>query len=179
MPRKEDQTCAVISGSARGRRLNELQGMETRPTTDRVKEALFNIVQFEVPGRDILDLFAGTGQLGIEALSRGAARCTFVDQRKDAAALVRENLKLTGLTGQGKVVQGDSISYLMSCREKFQAMETIAAFDILREHGIMICESPLEQVLPDLSQPYERGKDYRYGKIKLTVYRRNGGERRP
>ena len=61
----------VISGSARGRRLNELQGMETRPTTDRVKEALFNIVQFEVPGRDILDLFAGTGQLGIEALSRG------------------------------------------------------------------------------------------------------------
>ncbi len=58
-------------------------------------------------------------------------------------------------------------------------METIAAFDILREHGIMICESPLEQVLPDLSQPYERGKDYRYGKIKLTVYRRNGGERRP
>ena len=184
----------VISGSARGRRLNELQGMETRPTTDRVKEALFNIVQFEVPGRDILDLFAGTGQLGIEALSRGAARCTFVDQRKDAAALVRENLKLTGLTGHGKVVQGDSISYLMSCREKFhvifldppyqsglleQAMETIAAFDILREHGIMICESPLEQVLPDLSQPYERGKDYRYGKIKLTVYRRNGGERRP
>ncbi len=184
----------VISGSARGRRLNELQGMETRPTTDRVKEALFNIVQFEVPGRDILDLFAGTGQLGIEALSRGAARCTFVDQRKDAAALVRENLKLTGLTGWGKVVQGDSISYLMSCREKFhvifldppyqsglleQAMETIAAFDILREHGIMICESPLEQVLPDLSQPYERGKDYRYGKIKLTVYRRNGGERRP
>ena len=184
----------VISGSARGRRLNELQGMETRPTTDRVKEALFNIVQFEVPGRDILDLFAGTGQLGIEALSRGAARCTFVDQRKDAAALVRENLKLTGLTGWGKVVQGDSISYLMSCREKFhvifldppyqsglleRAMETIAAFDILREHGIMICESPLEQVLPDLSQPYERGKDYRYGKIKLTVYRRNGGERRP
>ena len=161
----------VISGSARGRRLNELQGMETRPTTDRVKEALFNIVQFEVPGRDILDLFAGTGQLGIEALSRGAASCTFVDVRK-----------------------GDSISYLMSCREKFhvifldppyqsglleRAMETIAAFDILREHGIMICESPLEQVLPDLSQPYERGKDYRYGKIKLTVYRRNGGERRP
>ena len=184
----------VISGSARGRRLKELQGMETRPTTDRVKEALFSIIQFELPGREVLDLFAGTGQLGIEALSRGAARCTFVDQRKDAAALVRENLKLTGLSDQARVVQGDSISYLMSCREKFhvifldppyesglleKAMETIAAFDILREHGIMICESPLEQVLPELSQPYERGKDYRYGKIKLTVYRKNGGERRP
>ena len=184
----------VISGSARGRRLKELQGMETRPTTDRVKEALFSIIQFELPGREVLDLFAGTGQLGIEALSRGAARCTFVDQRKDAAALVRENLKLTGLSDQARVVQGDSISYLMSCREKFhvifldppyesglleKAMETIAAFDILREHGIMICESPLGQVLPELPQPYERGKDYRYGKIKLTVYRRNRGERCP
>ena len=183
----------VISGTARGRRLKELQGMETRPTTDRVKEALFNIVQFEVPGRNILDLFAGTGQLGIEALSRGAAECTFVDQRRDAAALIRDNLKMTGFVSRAKVVQGESISYLMACREKFhvifldppyqsglleKAMETIAAFDILREHGIMVCESPLEQVLPELSQPYERGKDYRYGKIKLTVYRRIGEERR-
>ena len=67
----------VISGTARGRRLHELQGMETRPTTDRVKEALFNIVQFEIPGRSVLDLFAGTGQLGIEALSRGAERIIF------------------------------------------------------------------------------------------------------
>ena len=183
----------VISGTVRGRRLKELQGMETRPTTDRVKEALFNIVQFEVPGRNILDLFAGTGQLGIEALSRGAAECTFVDQRRDAAALIRDNLKMTGFVSRAKVVQGESISYLMACREKFhvifldppyqsglleKAMETIAAFDILREHGIMVCESPLEQVLPELSQPYERGKDYRYGKIKLTVYRRIGEERR-
>ncbi len=183
----------VISGTARGRRLKELQGMETRPTTDRVKEALFNIVQFELPGRQVLDLFAGTGQLGIEALSRGAARCTFVDQRRDAAALVRENLKLTGLSQQARVVQGDSIFFLMSCREKFdvifldppyltgaleKAMETVSAFDILREHGIMVCESPLEQELPALAAPYERGKEYRYGKIKLTVYRHLGGEDR-
>ena len=98
----------VISGTARGRRLGELEGMETRPTTDRVKEALFNIVQFEIPGRKILDLFGGTGQLGIEALSRGAAHCTFVDQRSDAAALIRSNLKLTGLSAQSRVVQGDS-----------------------------------------------------------------------
>ena len=183
----------VISGTARGRRLKELQGMETRPTTDRVKEALFNIVQFELPGRQVLDLFAGTGQLGIEALSRGAARRTFVDQRRDAAALVRENLKLTGLSQQARVVQGDSIFFLMSCREKFdvifldppyltgaleKAMETVSAFDILREHGIMVCESPLEQELPALAAPYERGKEYRYGKIKLTVYRHLGGEDR-
>lgn len=75
--------------------------METRPTTDRVKEALFNIVQFEVPGRKILDLFGGTGQLGIEALSRGAEHCTFVDQRSDAVTLIKNNLKVTDLAGKG------------------------------------------------------------------------------
>ena len=102
----------VISGSARGRRLKELQGMDTRPTTDKVKESLFNIIQFEIEGRSVLDLFGGTGQLGIEALSRGAERCTFVDARREAAALIRENLKATGLEKAGRVVQGDAISFL-------------------------------------------------------------------
>lgn len=77
----------VITGSARGRRLKELEGMETRPTTDRVKEGLFNVLQFDIEGRKVLDLFAGTGQLGIECLSRGAASAVFVDRRPDAAAL--------------------------------------------------------------------------------------------
>ena len=84
----------IISGSARGRKLKEPQGLDTRPTTDKVKESLFNIIQFELEGRRVLDLFAGTGQLGLEALSRGAERCTFVDQRRESAALVRENVKL-------------------------------------------------------------------------------------
>lgn len=179
----------VISGTARGRRLGELEGMETRPTTDRVKEALFNIVQFEIPGRKILDLFGGTGQLGIEALSRGAEQCTFVDQRSDAVSLIRRNLNSTELSEKGRVVQGDSVGFLKTCGEKFdvifldppyradlleRAVEAIAAFDILREHGIMVCESTLDKVLPTLEAPYERGKEYRYGKIKLTVYRRAG-----
>ena len=99
----------VISGSARGRRLGELKGMETRPTTDKVKESLFNIIQFDIEGRRVLDLFGGTGQLGIEALSRGAEHCTFVDQRRDAAALIKENLKATELSDRSRVVQGDSL----------------------------------------------------------------------
>ncbi len=82
----------VITGSAKGRRLKELKGMEARPTTDRVKESIFNIVQFHVEGRRVLDLFAGTGQLGIEALSRGAKSATFLDMRPEAIRLVRENL---------------------------------------------------------------------------------------
>ncbi len=72
----------VITGEARGRRLKELSGMDTRPTTDKVKESMFNIVQFDIEGRRVLDLFAGTGQLGIEALSRGAESAVFVDVRR-------------------------------------------------------------------------------------------------
>ena len=79
----------VITGSARGRRLRELEGQETRPTTDRVKESMFNILQFDVEDSRVLDLFAGTGQLGIEALSRGAASAVFVEQRRDAVTLIR------------------------------------------------------------------------------------------
>ena len=86
----------VITGSARGRRLKELEGMETRPTTDRVKEGLFSAIQFDIEGRKVLDLFAGTGQLGIECLSRGAASAVFVDRRADAVKLIRENLALFG-----------------------------------------------------------------------------------
>ncbi len=177
----------VITGIARGRKLKELPGMETRPTTDRVKESIFNIIQFDVPGRKVLDLFAGTGQLGVEALSRGASSAVFVDARKDAANLVRENLKLTGFSETGRVVQGDALAFLRSCKEKFdvifldppyqttlldEALSAIAAIDILSKNGIIVCESAADRELPALEPPYEKGKDYRYGKIKLTVYRR-------
>ena len=183
----------IISGSARGRKLKELQGTDTRPTTDKVKESMFNIVQFDIEGRRVLDLFGGTGQLGLEALSRGAVSCTFVDQRREAAALIRENIRLTGFTDRARVVQGEALSFLAACREKFdvvfldppydsplleQSLESIAGFDILSEHGIMICESAADRLLPLLAPPYERGRDYRYGKIRLTVYRRAGSEHR-
>ena len=181
----------VITGSARGRRLKELEGMETRPTTDRVKEGLFNVLQFDIEGRKVLDLFAGTGQLGIECLSRGAASAVFVDRRPDAAALTRENLKFCDLTDRSRVVAGDSMEFLKVAREKYdlifldppyaadlleQALTAIASFDICREHGIIVAESALETALPALAPPYTLYREYRYGKIKLTVYHRGGNE---
>ena len=181
----------VISGSARGRRLKELQGMETRPTTDRVKEGLFNVIQFHIEGRRVLDLFAGTGQLGIECLSRGADSAVFVDERRDAAALVRDNLVATRLSDRARVIQGEAMTYLASCREKFdlifldppyetgkleRALEQISAFDILTEHGIIVCESPAGQPLPELAPPYVRGRAYRYGKIGVTLYHREASD---
>jgi 16S rRNA (guanine(966)-N(2))-methyltransferase RsmD len=106
----------VITGTARGKRLSELPGMDTRPTTDRVKEGLFNVIQFDIEGRKVLDLFAGTGQLGIECLSRGAAHCDFVDSSRVAAGIVRDNLRLTGLEAQATVHQRDFSAFLNSVR---------------------------------------------------------------
>lgn len=181
----------VITGSARGRRLKELEGMETRPTTDRVKEGMFSALQFDIEGRRILDLFAGTGQLGIECLSRGAASAVFVDRRADAVKLIKENLKVTELQDRASVVAGDSMEYLKSLREKFDiilldppyaaglletAIAHIARFDILAPHGIIVAEHPVEKVLPALEPPYRVHRAYRYGKIGLTIYHRSGNE---
>ena len=166
----------VITGSARGCRLKELEGMETRPTTDRVKEGLFNIIQFDIEGRKILDLFAGTGQLGIECLSRGAVSAVFVDRRADAVKLIRENLKATSLTERGRVISGDSMEYLKSIRETFDiifldppyeagllepAIAHIAKFDILSPHGIIVAAHPENKALPALSAPSRLHLTYR------------------
>lgn len=181
----------VITGSARGCRLKELEGMETRPTTDRVKEGLFNIIQFDIEGRKVLDLFAGTGQLGIECLSRGAASAVFVDRRPDAVKLIRENLKATRLSDKARVVSGDSMEFLKSLRESFDlifldppyeagllepAIAHIAKFDILSPHGIIVAEHPVGMALPALAAPYRLHRTYRYGKIALSLYRRGGNE---
>ena len=180
----------VITGTARGRRLKELVGMETRPTTDKVKESLFSVIQFDIEGRRVLDLFAGTGQLGIEALSRGAASAVFVEQRRDAATLTKDNLKITDLTDRGRVVNGEALAFLSSSKEKFDlifldppyaanlwesALEAIYRFDILSNHGIIVCESPLEQEMPEMQAPYFLHRTYRYGKIKVTTYHREEG----
>ena len=177
----------VITGSARGRRLLELAGDETRPTAGRVKEGVFNIIQFDIEGRRVLDLFAGTGQLGIEALSRGAAEAVFVEQRRDAAKLVGENLKLTGLAARARVVNGDALAYLAAAGERFDiifldppygaklwesAVSAIYRFDILANHGIIICESPMDREMPPLSPPCFLHRTYRYGRIKITTYHR-------
>ncbi len=90
----------VIAGTARSRRLEALPGLDTRPTTDRVKESIFNVIQFDIEGRRVLDLFAGTGQLGVEALSRGAAFCDFVDSAPAALEVARKNVKACGFEGR-------------------------------------------------------------------------------
>ena len=180
----------VITGSARGVRLKTPDGMQTRPTADRVKEALFSIIQFEVEGRRVLDLFAGTGQLGIEALSRGAEHAVFVDARRDALSLVKENLKRTKLSERAETVQSDYLDYLSACRKTFDlifldppyaevflenSLQKISEIDILSAGGIIICERPSEKAHPGQFPGLSAGKDYRYGKTLITLYRKDGG----
>ena len=180
----------VITGSARGRRLLELEGLETRPTTDRVKEGVFSALQFDMEDRRVLDLFAGTGQMGIECLSRGAASAVFVDRRKDAAQLVKKNLALTNLQDRARVVNGDALSYLAGAGERLDivfidppyadrlwesAISAIYRFDILANHGIIVCESPVDQEMPAVKAPLFLHRTYRYGRIKITTYHREEG----
>ena len=174
----------VISGTARGCRLKEPKGRDIRPTTDKVKEALFNIIQFDVAGSRVLDMFAGTGQLGIEALSRGAAEAVFVDSSAAAAAIVRENVRLAGVEDRAEVLKGDSLTSIRGL-EPFdlifldppyskglleQALAAINEFDILRENGIIICELPSDDSVPDAPGGCRAGREYRYGKIRLAVF---------
>ena len=175
----------VITGKARGVQLKTPEGMQTRPTSDRVKEALFSIINFDIPGACVLDLFSGTGQLAIEALSRGAKRAVLVDMREDACKIIRENLRRTRLTEQAQVVRSDYMDYLRRCKEKYDiifldppyaetflenALKCIAEIDILQSGGIIITERPVGKELAFAYEGYTRSRDYKYGNTLLTLY---------
>ena len=177
----------VITGKARGVTLKTPDGLQTRPTTDRVKEALFSIINFDIPGSCVLDLFGGTGQLGIEALSRGAKSAVFVDAGEPACRLIRENLKRTKLEADGRVVRSDYLAYLNRCREQFDivfldppyaevflenSLKRIAEIDILQSNGIIVTERPLGKDLSVEMEGFTRSKDYKYGNTLLTIYRK-------
>ena len=178
----------VITGKARGVQLKTPEGMQTRPTSDRVKEALFSIIQFDVPGTRVLDLFGGTGQLGIEALSRGAKSAVFVDAGEKACALIKENLRRCRMEGEGKVIRSDYMEYLSRCREKFDivfldppyaevflenSLNKLGEIDILESGAIIVAERPVEKVLSVEIPGFTRSKDYKYGNILLTLYRKD------
>lgn len=178
----------VIAGKARGINLKPPDGQATRPTTDRVKEAMFSIIHFDLPGAKILDLFGGTGQLGIEAISRGAQEAVFVDSTDKACALIRENLKRCKMENEGKVIRADYLAYLDRCKESFDiilldppyaevflenAIKKISEIDILKSGGIIVAERPVGKDLPVDFPGFTRSKDYKYGTVLLTLYRKD------
>ena len=174
----------VITGTARGRKLKTPSNYDVRPTTDNVKEALFNILMNDVEGRRVLDLFSGSGQLGIEALSRGAAKVVFTDNDPASIKLTKENLKICGF--EGEVIRTDALSFLKR-GNKFDlifidppydsmlyedVLNTINEFDILSVGGIIAVECRIEKNVPEMKEPYRKIREYRYGKVKITTFTR-------
>ncbi len=175
----------VITGSARGRRLITLEGNDVRPTTDRVKEAMFSAIQFDIEGRRVLDLFAGSGQLGIEALSRGAAEAVFTDTSQQAINVIRDNVEKCEFNDKAKIIKTDFSGYISMTPDRFD----IAFIDppyakgflervlpilprVMSDYGIIVCEHPVDEKLPEALDSFLLHKTYKFGKIAFSVYRR-------
>lgn len=176
----------VITGTAKGRKLDTLFGTDVRPTTDMVKEAVFSAIQFDIEGRTFLDLFAGSGQMGIEALSRGAEDAVFVDTNPDAISIIKSNLEKTGFSERSKVIRSDYFSFIASCREQFdiafidppyreglfeKALSAVSG--IMKSHGIIVCEHPTDIKLPEALGDFKIERERKYSKIVITIYRKD------
>ena len=175
----------VITGSARGRKLDTLNGEDvTRPTTESVKEALFSMIQFELEDKKVLDLFAGSGQLGIEALSRGARHCTFVENNRDAVRVVEGNVSKCKLEDKSNIVFADAGSYLLR-KENFDIAFLDPPYNkglierclpsllkLMSNDVIVVCETSAAEDLPESLDGWYADRVRRYGKSKLTLYRK-------
>ena len=173
----------VISGTARGRKLVSPEVNKVRPTLDRVKEAVFNMLAFSVQDVSVLDLFAGSGGLGVEALSRGAARAVFVDASEASLRVVRENLALTRLEEKAACICSDFLTYLSGQRESFDlifldppyaggylepALLKIREKRLLAQNGLVVCELDSAEN-PDCPEGYVIIRNKKYGKARILL----------
>lgn len=183
----------VITGKYRGRKLNTPENYDIRPTTDKAKEALFSILTNEIYGSRVLDLFAGTGSLGIEALSRGAEYCVFADSSRQSLNLVKENLEHCKVEEDTKVMAGDYRKVLKQLGDRIEdgleeafdiilldppynkgllddAFALIEEGGVLAEGGLIIAEHRKEEILPDELHGFLKLKERRYGVVVLSIY---------
>ena len=173
----------VITGTARGRKLIAPEGMDVRPTGDKVKEAVFSAIQFDIEGSCVLDLFAGSGQMGIEALSRGAKKAVFVDSSRKSLSCVNENIRNTGFVSSSAVVARDSYDYIKSTSETFDIIildppyrhghiEKILPLCAvkLRDGGTIVCEYEKDAPQPSAPDNMKLRKIYSYGKINIAIF---------
>ncbi len=173
----------VIAGEFKGRNLNTLDGLDVRPTTNKVKEAIFSSIQFQIEGRSFLDLFAGSGQMGIEAVSRGAKSVVFVEENRKAFSVIKENIKMLNSPNNVNLLNISAESFLLSCKDKFD----IAFLDppykdellpgtvrnlsrIMKENSIIICEHSSDEVLPDKIEGFKKIRTKKYGKISVSFF---------
>ena len=178
--RKDNYMLKIITGTAKGRNIKTLEGEATRPTSERIKEAMFSSIQFDIENRRVLDIFAGSGQLGLEALSRGAASVMFIDSLREAMEIVKDNIKTTGL-GPAKFLVSDARNYIRkaSGREIFDLvfvdppyaleccadiMRKLADGGMLAKGALVVLESGTEVINPEDFDDFELTKTKQYGK---------------
>lgn len=183
----------IVTGTAKGKAIKTLEGDATRPTSERIKQAIFSSIQFDIEERRVLDLFAGSGQLGLEALSRGAASVSFIDASRDAMEIVKENARKCGFFEASKYLVSDYRNYIRkaSGRDRFDlvfidppySLECAADAAIrLRDCGmladgaIVVIESGTEEIAPEALEGFEILKSTHYGKktfVNILLYRGN------
>ena len=174
----------IVTGSAKGKKLVSLEGDATRPTSERIKEAIFSSIQFDVEGRRVLDLFAGSGQMGLEAISRGAESAVFIDNSKKSLDVVKHNLAAAKLEDRAKVIETDYLSYVSMTPDRFDivfmdppystgllenAIQSVTR--VLTDYAIILCEHPVDQTMPEAIGSFKHYKMYRFGKLAFTIYR--------
>ncbi len=176
----------VITGSAKGKRLITPDGRDVRPTPEKVKEALFSALQFDIEGRRVLDLFAGSGQLGIEALSRGASSATLVDSSVVSAKVIKSNIENCDFGDRTKIIQTDYLAFCAMCTDEFDIVfldppykagylmtAVKAVLPLVSNYGFIVCEHPPEVEVEERVGGFSVWRSYRYGKVNVTVYRRS------
>ncbi len=179
----------VITGTARGRKLKTPMGEQIRPTSERVKEAVFSMLHYELPGCVFADLFSGTGQMGIEAVSRGATRCVFVDSSRDGYALTKENVTTCGFLTGSQVICSDVADYLRHSREKFDIafldppygkglVEHVLPLlaDLMQPDGKILLETGQKEDVPTQAGDFVLTRTMRYGIVKISVYQQPAQE---
>ena len=178
----------IITGKAKGIRLKTLEGDTTRPTAERVKEAVFSMLQFDIEGREVLDLFAGSGQLGLEALSRGAAHAVLVDRSKDAIKIIEENANKTKLFPNCTIKLSDAVDYLRrNCGIKFDIvfldppyaaglyapiLRSMIEHQTLKQTSLIVCESDTDAIFAGdamLADLFVVQKTSRYSKTVINI----------
>lgn len=178
----------IITGSAKGIRLKTLEGDNTRPTAERVKEAVFSMLQMDIEGRRVLDLFSGSGQMALEALSRGAESAVMIDQNRDAIRIIEDNALKTKLYPQCKIFRGDYMDYIRRNHgERFDivfldppyaanlyrpALQAMLQYQLLKPTSLIVCESGESEIFGDdaaLAARFETVKSSRYSKTYITI----------
>ena len=176
----------IVSGIARGKKLCTPEGLDVRPTIDRVKEAVFSSLQFDIQGRVVLDLFAGSGQLGLEAISRGAEFCDFVDSSENSIKVINENIKNCSFESKSRVNYCDSIAFVKNTKLKFDIAFLDPPYNKglinkvmpmlvskMSDFGIIVCEHTEEVDLLENYGNFKKQKTKKYGKVYVTFYRKS------